>query len=264
MAFDRLGGSGGTKQILSIHIPKTAGISLAQVYLARYGYDAVCFFYNHRFFKKPPEGVGETVVATPPAAAMARERLIRSPLAASIARFLSRYLTNPPPVLSKFPADVAVIHGHFRVDPAVKDQYTLVTVLREPLQRVHSLYRYMRRRQREDEPTPRWWYPEMTFMDMARLPQNRNAQWRYLNGLQVDDFAHIGVTEHLEAFVKQITPGSGQRLPHQNVAPQEPLELSDRELAEFRKLNQKDYILYERVLNRVLAETHTTTPSLAL
>ena len=34
-------------------------------------------------------------------------------LAASIARFLSRYLTNPPPVLSKFPADVAVIHAIF-------------------------------------------------------------------------------------------------------------------------------------------------------
>lgn len=246
---------GPEKQILSIHIPKTAGISLAQIYLARYGHEGVSFFYDHRFFKKPKEGIGERVVATAPTIPMMRERLIRSPLAARVARFLSRYLTNPPPVLSAFPADVAVIHGHFRVDPAVKEQYALVTVLREPLQRLHSLYRYMQRRQRDGEPTPRWWYPEMTFMELVRLPQNQNAQWRYLEGLQVRDFAHIGVTEHLEAFVQQIDPeGTRRCLPRENVSQQKPLALTGRELAEFRELNDKDFVLYEQVLERVLAE----------
>jgi hypothetical protein len=250
------------QQIVSIHIPKTAGISLAQVYLARYGPENVTFFYDNRFFKKPQEGISENVVATAPPMPMIKERLIRSSVGAVVARLLSKYLINPPPALGEFPDDVAVIHGHFRIIPDIKNNYTLVTVLRDPLERLHSLFRYLMRRHHYDEPTPRWWHPHMSFLELVRLPQNQNTQWRYLEGLEVGDFTHIGVTEHLEAFIRQIDPEDSMGyVPRVNTTKQEPLELPRKALAEFQRLNYLDYMLYEQALERVIRELGKRTSS---
>ncbi len=213
------------ERILSVHIPKTGGGSFEQALASVLGDRLISFNITH-----------VTIPAYHP------RRWLRELKAAWFWR--------------RLPPGWSVIHGHFRACEA-KRRFPgawLAVWLRDPVERVVSHYYYWLRRPDPIHPTccrvVRARMPLERFVELRSL---QNLQWRFVCGIDINEFDFIGLTEEyqrsLELFSRRFL--SGQRLQPitRNVNPNRaqrgydiPPELA-RRIAE---LNRKDVELYQR------------------
>ena len=159
--------------IVSLHLPKTAGPSLAEALRA----NARC-------------GYRDDYADLPMQHAVRRRRLdaIRRGLA----------------LRGKLPADGGCIHGHFL---AIKYRIALgrrparfITWMRDPVQRLASHYAYWHRDYDGSDPGQplrnRMLREGWTFERFALGPEMRNVYAEYLWGVDLARFDFVGITEH--------------------------------------------------------------------
>jgi hypothetical protein len=210
-------------QLISIHIPKTAGTSFRNILKQVYGEkEVVRFDISMR-------GV---------------VRLNEHP-----------YEKNDLP-------KARVLHGHFSYEAIVSkfklsEEIPLITWVRDPVQRVISNYQYLESRlidilQEEKHDLHILEKMQRSLIEYARTEINRNRQSKFLKGIRPDQFAFIGITEYFENDLKLMSDKLGwNQIPetlYHNVTDATPHPVSDAERDEIRSLNADDVSLYNQIL----------------
>lgn len=205
--------------IVSVHIPKTGGVTFREMLEAL--------------------AAGRMVqdYADRPLAPRSRWRALRERL---------RRVELPP--------GTRVVHGHFvaakywRAVPEAR----FVTWLRDPVERLASHYHYWLREPDLAHPTCRRLVEEQLSLEaFAALPELRNVQSRFLAGVPLERFAFVGLTERfaadMERFRVQFCPERAIEIVRRNANPARegdryPLAPDAREA--IAALNRADLALY--------------------
>jgi hypothetical protein len=211
--------------IVSVHVPKTGGVSFREV-LARLAGDRLVLDYADR--PLAPRSRWQAW----------RERRRRAEL----------------------PPGTRVVHGHFVAAKYWRShpEGRFVTWFRDPVERLASHYFYWQREPDPEHPTCRRLHSErLSLRAFAALPEMRDVHARLLGGVPVEAFAFVGLTEHFEAgmelfrrlFCPELELGAGRR----NVNPArsgERYALDPAERDAIAALNRADLALYARARAR--------------
>jgi len=208
-------------EIISLHIPKTAGTSFRNILKSVYGDDQVVRFdINEQGIKM-----------------------------------------NEQPYALKHLPEVRVIHGHFTMPSlkenfTLPENYKLITWLRDPVKRVVSNFYYLEDRLTEILKEKR----ELNILnnmprsliDYARLEFNRNKLSKFLSGTSLSDFDFIGLTESFSEDIKRLEKILGwdrqAETLHQNKSVNSENDVPEETLEEIRSLNREDIKLYMEVM----------------
>jgi hypothetical protein len=149
--------------IVSVHIPKTGGVTFREALAAAAGGQLVLDYDDRPL---APRSLVRSL----------RERLRRVEL----------------------PPGTRAVHGHF-VASKYGRRYPdarFVTWFRDPVERLASHYYYWLREPDPKNPTCRRLHDERLGLDrFAALPEMRNVHARFLGGVPVERFAFVGLTE---------------------------------------------------------------------
>jgi hypothetical protein len=211
--------------IVSVHIPKTGGVSFREV-LAELAGGHMVLDYDDR-----------------PLAP-------RSPW-----RALRQRLRRP-----SLPPGTRVVHGHFvagkygRTHPEAR----FVTWLRDPVERLASHYHYWLREPDPKNATCRRLLEErLDLLGFAALPEMRDVHARFLAGVPIERFAFVGLTEDFDAgmelFRRLFCPERSFEVGKRNANPERGGERYDLEPAlreRIEALNRADRDLYARARAR--------------
>ena len=211
--------------IVSIHIPKTGGVSFREV-LAELAEGHLVQDYADR--PLAPASLGRRL----------RERLRRV----------------------RLPPGTRVVHGHFIASKywSRHPDARFVTWLREPIERLVSHYHYWLREPDPENPTCRRLLEErLTLGEFAALPELRDVQARFLSGLPIEAFAFVGLTERyeegMELFGRLFGLEPGVQAARRNTNPErkgERYELEPGLRSSLEALNRADLALYARARAR--------------
>jgi hypothetical protein len=211
-------------ELLSLHIPKTAGTSFRNILKEVYDENAVVRFdINEK---------GET-------------RL------------------NQDVYTKKKLPEARVIHGHFVYDD-IKSLFDLptdiqkITWLRNPVERVISNYFYLESRLKtllneEQNNLNILSKMQRSLIEYARDDINRNRQSKFLTGITLEEFDFVGIQEDFENDLVEISKAlNWERLPnavYQNKTPVKKNVIDFETIQEIERLNQEDVELYKKALN---------------
>jgi hypothetical protein len=210
-------------ELISLHIPKTAGTSFRNILKNVYGEKEVVRF------DIDPNGI-----------TMINEIIYEK----------------------KSLPDVKVIHGHF-VYKSLIDKYTLpknyklITWVRDPVKRVISNFYYLESRLKEilDEEKRNLNIlskMQRSLLEYSRDELNRNRQSKFIAGSNLSDFNFIGIQEFFDDEIirlSRILEWNKQPEPlHQNKTTTQAQQHSLEILNEIRELNKDDQRLYEEAL----------------
>ncbi len=213
-------------ELISVHIPKTAGTS-----------------FRHTL----KEVYGETAVIR-----------LDIPLANHGKRVKINEIDYTE---SQLPIGTTVAHGHF--SPALFYQtfpdvpeVPMITWLRDPVERVISNYYYLSKRLQEetegnDNARGIVRRLQLSLMEYAARNENRNRQHKFLEGIELEKLAFVAIQEHyseeLTALGRHFNWPPIEEVKH-NVTGRATREVSDADRAEIAALNPLDMELYERGL----------------
>jgi hypothetical protein len=209
--------------LISIHIPKTAGTSLLKTFRSEYSHLEVV-----------------------------RLDLCRKQ------SVLVNMVDVKKAYLSKFPK---VVHGHFKINElhefiSLPKNIKIITWLRDPVERVISNYFYLSKRLHDELDEKRRGLNilskmERSLLEYAQNDLNRNRMTKFLEGMALEDFAFIGFVENYEEDLSRLgklmnwkatqhfevnkTGGAKQQI-DQNIR------------AQIADLNQEDLQFYNRAL----------------
>ncbi|MGN6464592.1 MAG: sulfotransferase family 2 domain-containing protein [Rhizobiaceae bacterium] len=204
------------RDLVFVHIPKTAGTSLRSALVAAFPEKRVLFDY------------GET------------ERLTSNEI-----REIRYSGKNKPERLRELTGSTPIVlMGHF---PA-RDYLDLfayenfITFVREPIARVISDYKHFVRHFAFKE----------SLVEFASQPALRNRQSAFLMDLNIDDIGFIGVAEEYDNSIVRLGDFLGREIRNvkSNQAPDDQIvAVSDEEIEIVRNLNLDDIMLYRHVLD---------------
>lgn len=154
-----------------------------------------------------------------------------------------------------------LILGHIQLDIVVDklkasfSEYTPITVVRDPLARVISLYHYIRRTKYhlQHEQVCNVSLHDFIISQPANYQSNYLVHsdtvntYEYLNSMGVKVFSQL----HLRHLFNYVSELFGENVPElaENKNPQrEGIEIDEAACAQFIERNKRDYILYEQVL----------------
>jgi len=210
-------------ELVSIHIPKTAGTSFRNVLKAVYGKKSVVRFDIRSGGKK--------------------------------IELEQKQLKG-----SKLPDNIKVIHGHFRYRDLVElleidESIPVVTWMRDPVDRVISNYYYLaeilaKELQEEKKGLNILAKMQRSLIEYARNEISRNRMHKFLDGMLVDKFKFVGIQEHYEDDLADLMQALGvESFPdyHVNVTARK-YDVSQETLDEIRSLNALDMELYQEAL----------------
>ena len=223
-----------TPEIISLHIPKTAGTSFRNILKDVYGEQQVVRF-----------DINEKGVVK-----------------------LNEKLFDHKELPS-----AKVIHGHFSFDALynmfqLPENLKLITWMRDPVKRVISNFYYLESRLKElleEEKNDLNILSKMqrTLLEYAHAEVNRNRQSKFLSGSQLTDFNFIGITEYFEDELKRLAGIlNWDHLPELLIHNKTGVgagELSKNIVDEIRQLNMEDEELYNEALqirNSFIASGH--------
>jgi len=213
----------GQLQLVSLHIPKTAGTSFRNILKSVYG----------------------------------EEQVVRFDIKIKTRKI---DIESVPFDGSSLPAHIRVIHGHFHYTDLVEqvnipETAKWITWLREPSDRVLSNYFYLSERLREELDEEKRGLNilakmQRTLIEFARDEINRNRMSKFLHGADLSRFDFIGLQEQYDSDLKhlaQILNWPEYPVFRHNVTRSRPTVDPDV-LSEIRELNRNDYELYEEAL----------------
>jgi hypothetical protein len=211
-------------ELISIHIPKTAGTSFRNILKSVYGDREVVRFD------------------------ISMRGVVR---------------LNEKPYAEKQLPSAKVIHGHFSYE-ALKGRYGLpegcpvITWLRDPVQRVASNYYYLESRlvdilQEEKHDLHILEKMQRTLPEFARAEINRNRMAKFLNGIDLRDLTFIGIQEQFETDLPLLAaklkwPKVPEVLYHNVTSEKEVRQIPYDVAEEIRALNAEDVKLFEEAM----------------
>lgn len=210
-------------ELISLHIPKTAGTSFRNILKSVYG----------------EKEVGWLDIET--------NGVVR----------LNESVYNK----NKLP-DLKVIHGHFVYKELlnkfeIKNEYKIITWVRDPVKRVISNFYYLESRLKEllDEEKNNLNIIsklQRTLMEYARAEINRNRQSKFLAGSNPEDFDFIGVYEFFDQELHRLSSVLNwhhiPEVPYHNKTAGIIKSHSDEIIDEIRELNLEDVKLYNEAV----------------
>jgi hypothetical protein len=207
-------------ELVSLHIPKTAGTSFRNILKDVYGSDNVARLDIRRNIEL-------------------NSKVLRA---------------------NKIKSGIKVLHGHFAYSKLVEsfdiaEGTPVVTWLREPAERVISNYFYLDKILRKELNEKKkdlniLAKMEKTLLEYAATEANRNRMSKFLDGISPDEFFFIGFTDHYEedlADLARLLNWKNYNLHQHNITGSKP-EVDDESLQKIRELNRDDYELYEHAL----------------
>lgn len=226
--------------IISVHIPKTAGMAFRTVLQSIYG-NNIYYDYetNYKFtdpFKNTP-----------------KEAFFK--IYGQAKMFLRGHYS--------LKLDDKCIHGHFAAD---KYDYIFpgskkITWVRDPVERVISQYYYWQRHpDRASFVCNALLREKYSLIDFASLDAIRNYQSKFLRGQSVDDFTCVGIQEYFDESMKQILKClevdmhlenqflSKNKNPNKKVNQQYDIPANERRI--IQELNSVDYEFYNSAVNK--------------
>ncbi len=211
-------------EVISLHIPKTAGTSFRNILKEVYGDDAVVRFdINNK----------------------------------GVVRLNEEFYTS-----GDLP-NARVLHGHFAYSDLSSmfefDEKSVrrITWLRHPVKRVISNYFYLESRlhdilKEEKRNLNILSKMQRSLQEYARDEKNRNRQHKFLNGIALTDFDFVGIQEDFEADLKEIAATlNWEKYPpplFQNKTPSKKPEISKDLIKEIEELNSLDMELYRNAI----------------
>ncbi len=209
-------------ELISLHIPKTAGTSFRKILEKQYGH------------------------------ALTRLDIRNGKLLVDEKLFWG----------SALPAQSKVIHGHFMYPALRqylaegKEKPKMITWLRDPIDRVISNYYYLAGRMaeelnEEEKGLNILMKMQKSLLEYAESDFARNRMSKFLEGTEPEDFFFIGLTEEFESDVKKLAGLLGwkiQELPHLNKSRDYRQGIGSEILERIAALNEKDMLLYEKVI----------------
>jgi hypothetical protein len=207
-------------ELISIHIPKTAGRSFLSILNSVYG-DKHVSHYETNFYpdKSTPE----------------------------ILQFKSQ-----------LKEEIKVIHGHFHYkeiqDIHKTNSSKVITWLRNPVERVISNYSFFIKRTHASADQEMQRRKNETLLEYARLENSKNRMVKFMDGLNVQDFYFIGLMENFDKDMEVLSemlhwnkitiPRINDNSEFKTQLPQ----VTREEKKIIENLNKEDIQLYKRVL----------------
>jgi hypothetical protein len=218
------GSEAAALELISIHIPKTAGTSFRNTLKGVYG----------------EQGVIRLDIG-----------LVRQEVRINEELYGSSHL--PPPT--------RVVHGHFSY-PLLQHNFNLpadipvITWLRDPVERVISNYFYLAKRLAEELDEDRKGLNilkkmQRSLLEYARYEPSQNRMSKFLEGIELEALLFVGIQEDYDRSLARLAGLlEWQDYPvfHHNQTGQKDLGVSVEERTIIRGLNQQDVALYERAL----------------
>ena len=165
-------------QLISVHIPKTAGTSFRMILEAEYG--------KHKVAR------------------------LDIPLGGSKIEVNKRLWRDAPEVPS-----YSVLHGHFspkllKERLNIDHDIPMITWLRDPVERVISNYYYLSQRLHEELDEKGKGLNilkkmEKSLLEYAENEISRNRMNKFLDGARVEDFAFVGLVEHFKEDLDRLS-----------------------------------------------------------
>jgi hypothetical protein len=204
------------RDLVFVHIPKTAGTSLRSALVAAFPDKHVLFDY------------GRAEQLTSDAIRNIRYSGRNEP-------WRLREATGSSPILltGHFPArDYLNVFAH----------ENFITFVREPISRVISDYKHFVRHFALDE----------SLIKFASRPELRNRQTAFLSDPDIDSIGFVGIVEDYNNSLRRLAEFLGREVTSilSNQAPAtQAIDIEDRELQILRELNAQDISLYQYILN---------------
>jgi len=211
-------------ELISIHIPKTAGTSFRNILGSVYG----------------------------------RNRVLRVDMPLQSERASHEKLIHGP---KRLPGSARVLHGHFRRQDLVRHYglgpgIPVITWLRDPVERVVSNYYYLQgilrgiveERKRNVAILNKM---EKTLLEYARADIARNRMAKFLDGMDLGDLLFVGIQEYFSEDLTELARLLGWKQFdrfHHNSSEDQKAPVSEELRREIRKLNERDTELYEEAL----------------
>ncbi len=158
--------------LISLHIPKTAGRSFLTILNSVYDPAIIAHYENKNYTDK-------TI----------------SP----ITQFKSQ-LNNT----------VKVIHGHFKfkeiADLKIHPSTKIITWLRDPVERVISNYSFFKKRiSLAPEDKELQLRKNESILDYAKMEESKNRMSKFMDGLDINEFFYIGITENFDIDIHELS-----------------------------------------------------------
>ncbi|MFK5982022.1 MAG: sulfotransferase family 2 domain-containing protein [Flavobacteriaceae bacterium] len=210
-------------ELVSIHIPKTAGTSFIHSLKKQYGNQKVARLDINKN----------------------RININKIPLEKA-------YIYKKP----------AVIHGHFTIQllqnyQTLPPKTPIITWLRDPVERVISNYYYLYKRLDEELNEEKKGLNILSKMrrsllEYAHDEKNQNRMSKFLKGIEIDDFFFIGIVENYNQDInelgKKLNWSNLEIVQHNKTGKSYKSKVDENTKTIIRSLNQEDQLLYDKVL----------------
>ena len=159
--------------------------------------------------------------------------------------------------ISQPPPSLRCIHGHFHArdfEVPFPDGRRIVW-LRDPVERVCSEYEHHCRHRDPQNSLSTLVGAGTGLLEFAEHPEARNTQTRVLQGLAIEDFAFVGISERFDAELVRLRAATGIGLPsghHVNANPARRTVRYPLAADQYRtvlRLNREDHELYLAAMN---------------
>lgn len=156
--------------------------------------------------------------------------------------------------------DIKVIHGHFSYKRLTKafeipKEIPVITWLRDPAIRVISNYYYLDMILRKELDEERKGLNillkmEKSLLEYASTKVNRNRIWKFMKGIDLEELFFIGLTEHYNEDLEhlgQLLGWKKYKIYKHNPTADKP-EVDQETIERIKELNSEDYKIYNRAL----------------
>lgn len=161
------------------------------------------------------------------------------------------------------PSELKVAHGHFTYNDFVtyfgKPDVPIITWLRHPVERLISQYFFLRQQYLDqvihtNNSIKIFNRLCRNLKEFAELPNHRNLQGRYLKGIEIEEFAFIGIVEDFDDELVRLGKTFNWKIPepvHANKTRPTMKEKIEPELYQYLlEINSEDMKLYQSVIER--------------
>jgi hypothetical protein len=216
-------------KLIYVHIPKTGGNTVASLLRGAYGKD-------HKIFRESTD--------------MHTDHNVMSATGSKDHKVKHLY----KPWKGERYEDADIIMGHFKKTKFLHTGYPMITWLRDPVERVISNYTQQLTKWPKAKAKAPTYYnlvKDETLMTYAKVWNQ--LQWWYCDG-SIDDFLFVGICERFDESIERLGKILGVGFPKDipRVNPTEKkLKVSKEVKKEIAKYQEKDYILYNKVLERL-------------